>query len=270
MVSKDHYLPLNLLGIREVGGRNIVEIKVGLINKPGAIAEVSRVLESMGVNILDGVHSAETYTGTWIFYIDKPEHITLDEIKLRISRLRSVTGIEIRSRRLGEIILDGFHYPIVQGGSKVIVIPIEHFVKVMDSMIRDFKTGGKYILFLMGLSFGESIGEYVSSKCKSIDKSKSVELALEFLRIYGLGVPRVYNISSGTFRVELSECFEAEVERPKEVSECYFMRGTITGIMRKILDNENLIAVEENCRIRGDRRCVFSIREAKEDVPLIL
>ena len=226
-------------------------------NVVGALNKITGRLAESGINILAGMHAQYKDEVLWLSFLEVPEDVSVEKALKEISSMDVVT--HLRYERLDKTDrFDKFMFPLKVFDRRMVILTDYMFYGFRKAVIDVLKSGGEVIIYRQGLTSGEILASRLKERFK--EELKTVEDTLRFtenaFRAFGWGIVEFRSIDpkikTGSIIVKESmECFE------RSDIKCHFMRGVLTGVLRKIFDDENINLMEYRCSSRGDPYCEY-------------
>jgi predicted hydrocarbon binding protein len=238
----------------------LVEFSICLKNVPGALAEVSNLLASLGVNIYSGFlnfYPGED-KGRWAFIAElKGVGVSAEELVNRIKGLRNVLEVEYMHAKFDSLLIDVMHFPLLVMGLRSFIFKVDTWGSIAAHLLQRFGTGGAVILYEMGLKAGEARAKEVVTEGFSGSLAFDVILA-ERIGL-GWGIPKLLEFNEkevkGSLLVEeLFECLPFK-GKAKE-SRSHLFRGYLVGVIQHLF-NKRVKVEEVECVAKGDQACLF-------------
>ena len=256
--------PLIIGNLVRLDGKDIKGIMVRLVNTPGVLAKVLSILAKYRVNIL-AVNFPEVASGEkgTLFIIASFMKSDYRRIESEIHSLEFVEDVKIKDPQIGNLLVDLYHFPIVDiEGKRLLIFTENDMESLVVHLKKCFKEGGLAFLYHQGLLTGLLLAD-VYKKWEIQDLR--VALYVNFLRAHALGRYRAeilnYIRKRDTIKIRIKaydmwECTIAKKYGIKEHS-CYFERGVIAGIIESYL-NKRVKLKEEKCIAVGNSHCLFT------------
>jgi predicted hydrocarbon binding protein len=238
----------------------LVEFSICLKNVLGALAEVSNLLASLGVNIYSGFlnfYPGED-KGRWAFIAElKGVDVSAEELVDRIKGLSNVLEVEYMHAKFDGLLIDVMHFPLLVMGSRRFILKVDTWGRITAHLLQRFSTGGAVILYEMGLKAGETRAKEVISE--GFSGSLALDVILAERIGLGWGVPRLTefdekNVGGSISVQELFECLPFK-ETGNE-SRSHFFRGFLAGVIQHLF-NKKVKVEEVECIAKGDQVCLF-------------
>ncbi len=247
-------------------GRNISQIAIKVDNVPGALAEVASKMTKHGINILSGLLMAEPggEHGIIVLFLDfTNSSITVGDLVEELRSLPMVRNADMVVRQVGHMAIDGTTYLTTFLGDRVVVLDVMDMGAMFNWLIDTFGTGGRAILFDMGLRAGAR----AAKKLKEDYGLSGRELVETFLALhvaagwFDYEITR-YDEAERTFTIKLFENFEClslRGHQPRDRPTSVLVKGVLTGIFRAAYGSD-LVVDETLCIAKGDDYCEFSVK----------
>ena len=236
-----------------------VEFSICLKNVPGALAEVSNLVASLGVNIYSGFlnfYPGED-RGRWAFIAElKGLDVSAEDLANRIKGLENVLEVEYMLPKFDNLLLD-MHFPLLVMGIRSFILKVETWGKITAHLLERFGTGGAFILYEIGLTAGEERAKEVIAE--GFSGSLAFELILEERVGLGWGIPKIIefdekNVEGSLSVQDLFECFY--FKGAANESRSHFFRGFLVGVIQQLF-NKKVRVEEVECIAKGDQACLF-------------
>ena len=214
-------------------------------------------LAEAGINILTGMHTQSKDEAIWLLFIEVPESISIEKTLKDVSSMDVVS--ELKYKKMGNVDkFDKFLFPLYIFDSRMFVLTDYMFYGLKKAVIDVLKTGGEVIVYRQGLISGEIITSRLRDRFK--EDLTSIEDVLRFaenaFRAFGWGIIEFQSINpkAKTGSIIVKESIEySESSKIK----CHFIRGFITGMLRRIFNDEKINLIEVKCASEGDPYCEF-------------
>ena len=258
--------PLIIGNQLHVNGKKIKGIWLRLINKPGVLAEVASKFAECNVNILVINFSRvveESELGTMFIVADFTK-TSCREVINKLKQLDFVKECKAVEPQFKDLLVDLFHFPIVDEEGKRLLIFTEYNMESLVVRLREyFREGGLAFIYHQGRLTGLSLAKtYKSWGIQDVLEA----LKVNFLRAHALGRYRAeiteYKRKGGGFKIAIKafdmwECVTAKKFGIRGLS-CYFEKGVIAGIVEGYTGSG--VKIEETkCLAKGDPYCLFVI-----------
>ena len=238
-------------------GYKYYETLISIKNVVGALNKITGKLARSGINILTGMHTQYKDEVLWLSFLEAPDDASIEEALKEISSMDVV--IHLKYERLDRTDrFDKFMFHLKVFDRRMVILTDYMFYGFRKAVIEVLKSGGEVIIYRQGLISGEILASKLREKFK--EELKTVEEILRFtenaFRAFGWGIIEFKSIDpktkTGSIIVKNSmECFE------RSDIKCHFMRGILTGVLRKIFNDENINLMEYRCSSRGDPYCEY-------------
>jgi|GEM_PF-1056973 len=259
--------PLIIGNLVHAKNREIKGIWLKVVNKPGVLAKIFSILAEYGINVLvtNFSHIVEEGESGTLFIVADFATTNIEEVKKRIEKLEIVEDSEIVEPQFDALLVDLYHFPIVDDKGKRLLIFTEYNMESLVVRLREhFKEGGLAFLYHQGLLTGLSLAE--TYKKWKIDDLKQA-LYVNFLRAHALGRYRAeiskYIKKRESLEIQIKihdmwECLTARRYGIKEPS-CHFERGVIAGIIEGYV-GKRIKLKEVKCVAKGDPHCLLATK----------
>jgi len=250
-------------------GRDISQIAIRASNVPGALAKIASRIAEYGINILSGLLMAEPggEHGIIVLFLDFTNSgITVEDLVRELRSLPVVGSADIVVRQVGHMAIDGTTYLTTFLGDRVVVLDVDDLGAMFNWLVNTFGTGGRAILFDMGLRAGAQAAE----KLKRSYGLSGRELVETFLALHVAAGWFDYEIirydeAERAFTIRLFENFEClslRGQRAHDKPASVLVKGALTGIFRATYGSD-LVVDETLCIAKGDDYCEFSVKREK-------
>jgi len=241
----------------------LVEFSICLKNVPGALAEVSSLLASLGVNIYSGFlnfYPGEE-KGRWAFIAElKGVGISAEDLANRIKGLTNVLEVDFMQAKFDSLLIDVMHFPLLVMGLRSFIFKIDTWGNVTAHLLQRFGTGGAVILYEMGLKAGEARAKEVVAE--GFSGSLAFDVILAERVGLGWGIPKLIefdekNVEGSLSVQDLFEClpFKGAVKE----SRSHLFRGYLVGVIQQLF-NKKVKVEEVECIAKGDQACLFRFK----------
>jgi len=261
VVSPARY-PKDILCALYSPGRRIVEFNIKKKNIPRALAKIANAMEKMNIDILSGfltVIPDEVYS-IWCFFADITDvNLKIEEVVEEIKKIDVVSEVYFTEPQFDGLIIDDIHFPLQVLNERSITFRVDSIVSMFNRIYQIFGSGGKVIIFEMGVEAGENKAKKIYERY-GMKGLKAFELILAERIAKGWGLPEInkFDLEKKECIVQVKELFECSSSVIKEESGSQFFRGYLTGILSQIFEKK-VLAEETECMAKGDPRCTFHI-----------
>jgi len=238
----------------------LVEFSVCLKNVPGAIAEVSNLLASLGVNIYSGFlnfYPGED-KGRWAFIAElKGVGVSAEDLASRIKGLRNVLEVDYMHAKFDSLLIDVMHFPLLVMGLRSFVFKVDTWGYIAAHLLKRFGSGGAVILYEMGLKAGEARAKEVVAE--GFSGSLAFEVILEERVGLGWGIPKLieFNEKNVEGSISVQDLFEClPFKGAANESRSHLFRGYLVGVIQQLF-NKKVKVEEVECIAKGDQACLF-------------
>jgi len=243
---------LAVLGERRPGYK-YYEIALSMKNEAGVLNSIIAKLVETQVNILTGLHTVIGEKGEWFTFIEVPESASIEQILGKISNMDVVLNVRYTEMKKADY-FDKFLFPLYVYDTRTIILTATTFHAIKKATIDLLKSGGEAIIYLQGLLAGSQVYDQFPRALTSIeDKLLYTE---NLFRAFGWGLAKFCALDPkakiGTIRIENS----LEAIEPTEIK-CHFTRGYLTGLLRKIFQDDSIKIKEVMCRTTGQPHCEY-------------
>ncbi|MFQ6080815.1 MAG: V4R domain-containing protein [Candidatus Bathyarchaeia archaeon] len=243
---------LMVLGERK-SGYKYYEIALSLRNGVGALHSIIAKLAEAQINILAGLHTGIGEKVEWFSFIEVPESASIEQILGKISDMDVVLNVRYTEMKRTDY-FDRFQFPLYVRDDRIMILTATTFHALKKAITDVLQSGGEAIIYLQGLLAGSQIYDQYPKELTSIeDKLLYTE---NLFRAFGWGLAKFYALDpkakTGTIRIENS----LEATESMEIK-CHFMRGYLTGLLRKIFQDDSIKIKEVMCRATGEPHCEY-------------
>jgi predicted hydrocarbon binding protein len=251
-------------------GRRLAQIVLRLRNVKGALAQVSKAVAEMDINMFSGFESASSRAevGVWSFFADVTDsRDDLESLRQKLLALPVVMGAEVILADDG-FMVDSQHFPVRISSRRALILRTEAVSEMVSHMWRVFGSGAATIIDQMA----ESMGRYSAQELmEDFGKEFVVNNLDEVLRTYtALGYGEIEVVHSNgpeSLTVHASQLFECEANaRNKLRRKSIFFRGHLRGFMSTI-HHSDFEVTEAQCVAEGDDACSFIVSRVESIAP---
>jgi predicted hydrocarbon binding protein len=150
-------------------------------------------------------------------------------------------------------------------GSRVVVMDMGGWEAIKQELDSTFLTGAAVILQRMGYGYGKSLGRMMIEKSPQQQADPYPTMKAVIMRSgWGRSGLMSGDLSKGSARIALKDCFFCSASSVSGVTDCYFLAGALNGM----LDEFTAIAhrvVEDKCRAKSDVFCEFLVERLEEE-----
>lgn len=242
--------------------RRLAEFIIKKKNIPGALAKIANAMEKMNINILSGFLTAipnEVYS-FWSFFADLTDvNLKTEVVVEEIKKIDVVSEVNFNEPKLDGLIIDDIHFPLLVSDERSVTFRVDTMVSMFNKIYQIFGSGGKVIIFEMGVEAGENKVKKIYERY-GMKGLKALELILAERIAKGWGIPESnkFDLEKKECIVQVKELFECSSSVIKEESGSQFFRGYLTGILSQIFEKK-VLAEETECMAKGDPYCGFHI-----------
>ena len=258
-LKKSEYLRNRFLIILEERrpGYTYYELLVFLSNVVGALYMVTRKLAEAEINILMGMHTHHKEEGIWISFIEVPESVSVEKTLEEISSLNVVSGLKYQKMERADI-FDKFLFPLSLFDRRMVAITDYMYHSLKKAIMDVLKSGGETMMYMQGQSLGEGAINVFKERFREelTSEEDALHLVKDTFRAFGWGIIEFQGINprAKTGSIIIDESMEyTESSKIK----CHFLRGLVTGALRKIFNDETIKLVEVKCKSEGAPYCEF-------------
>lgn len=244
--------PFLMVSEERRSGYKYYEIALSLRNGVRALHSVIAKLVEAQVNILASL-LAIGKLGEWFSFIEVPESASIEQILEKISDMDVVLNVRHTEIKRTDY-FDKFLFPLYVHDDRIMIMTATMFHALKKAITDVLKSGGEAIIYLQGLLAGSQIYDQFPKELTSIeDKLLYTE---NLLRAFGWGLAKFQALDpkakTGTIRIDNS----VEATESME-TKCHFTRGYLTGLFRKIFQDDSIKIKEVMCRATGEPHCEY-------------
>ncbi len=144
-----------------------------------------------------------------------------------------------------------------------IVITSSSFLKLLETLVNHFGSAGESMVFQMGLENGmlfcKDVLDSVNPRSESLDELFSLVLEHASKAGWANMVIEELNLQTGSIKVELRDNTFKSFCLRKNLPQCFFLRGYLSGIIKE-LTNVDYLFSECDCYADGSQRCSMSLK----------
>lgn len=264
--------PKDLVVWEYAPGRKLAQIVLRLKNVQGALAQASKAVAEMGINMLSGFDSASSVSkvGIWSFFADITDSkFDTDSLRKRLLALPVVMDVEVLLDMNG-FMVDRQHFPVRFSNRRALILRTEALSEMVSHMWRVFGSGAVTIIDQMA----EAMGRYTAQELiEDFGREFVVGELEEVLQTYAaLGyaqIAAVRSADSGSMTIHTRDLFECEANaRNKLRRKSIFFRGHLRGFMSAIFQAEFEVT-EFQCITDGDDACSFVLARVESIAPRV-
>ena len=250
--------------------RKLIGIYVTASNKPGTLLDILRVLSRYNVNVLvinfSPIPKAREEGGIFIIADFSDARISPGGLAGEIASLEDVTHVEIAEPRHPGMIVDEYHFPIVDGeGRRYILFTKSNMESLVVNVRREFGVAGLAFLYHQGRATGRKI----AVRYKQIG-IRNLYSALETLILHSTAIGRFRGeivrftlgdeVLEDAIVIRLHDNWECEVARENGLKEAasHFERGVIAGLVEAYTERK-VSAKEIKCIALEDPYCEIKV-----------
>jgi len=250
-------------------GRHVFEGSVWLRDVPGALASVATELARCGVNLVATSASSipNTDLAEWAFFAEAKEGWAgIKKTQAALEGSPSVVKSLLKEGNKG-FVVDNLHYPLrLSSGEPALIISRKTFRDMFDHLLTDFGSGGRVIIYNLGLASGMESYKHFSQVLGRESVGSRIPDLVSLYTANGWGrAERAGDLIGGSsvrpFRGALRlydsfECTGAKTNAPNSD----FIRGHIEGMILS-LTGKRVKCSETKCISMGDEYCQFEAIE---------
>jgi predicted hydrocarbon binding protein len=263
--------PRDLAVWEHAPGRKLAEIVVRLKNVKGALAQCSKAVAAMDINMLSGFETASSVSrmGDWSFFADLTDSkVDIDGLRRRLLDLPEVVDVEILPADDG-FMVDRQHFPVRFSNRRALILRTEAMSEMISHMWQVFGSGAATIIDQMA----ESMGRYTAQELiEDFGKEFIVSALDEVLQTYSaLGFAEIEVArergAEESLTVHAHQLFECEANARKKLRrKSIFFRGHLRGFVSTVFHRDFEVA-EVQCLAEGDEACSFVVAKVESMVP---
>ena len=233
------------------------ELSISISNAAGSFCQIGEKLVEREIRILKGVHRQSGDKVLWTLFVEVPESVPIADVLEKISSISVVS--ELRQRKMGETDTFGkFLFPLQLFDSRMALLADFMLFGIKKAAVDVLMSGGDLIIYTQGMYTGKSLlnalRERFSEKLHSVEET--LNFAEDAFGALGWGVLEFSELSpkAKTGSVTVRESLE---HKWSSKTNCHFVRGFITGMLRQVFDDETIEIRETKCESRGDSHCEY-------------
>lgn len=242
--------------------KRFVHVLVELRNERGALADVAAKVSRLGLDILNGLTSAEPGqpAGIWSFFaecVDKD--LQASEIQKELGRSKHVISVRVGESD-GGLLTDSFHFPLrFTPGRTAVGFNPTSIASMFRRVVSTFGSGGQVIVYEEGRAVGKEGGKFLLSAIGRATILSKISRVGDLLSGWGWGVVESIEVDKGisNVQVRVTHCFESSGAE-SAVPTCHFMRGMLEGLFETVAGNP-MGSTETICASQGQESCEFTI-----------
>ncbi len=246
------------------GGRRIVELALEILNKPGSIAKISKLLAEHNVNILWGFHAAapEDRVEIWGLFVEVPANVDLDTLISKLKSLNVVFNVKYSEKKYGQFLVDTIYYPILTTmGEQVALLSWSECIDMLKFIKEAY---GVKALYEIGKRL---IGKFAKNMCKTLrsmnlSEKEMIEYIADALTARGYGKFEIKSLDVDRGMIIISASENIECSSLRDVKE-EIWRGLIVGMleeMAKEIFKRNVEVKELTCKCIKQPYCEYVIK----------
>ncbi len=258
---------LDLSRLAYIPNRRVYALSIVASKRPSIIADVSSVFAKYGVDILYFISSTvyiNTDVMSAVVFADFTDSgISPSKLVQELKELNGVMSVEVLEEIVPGLVVDSYHYPLMVGGFRAIVIPEFTIRGWIHSFRVKHGIAAEVVLWHEGYVTGFTIFEELRKIMKGVKLDKLITIFLKLAQGLGWFIGEITELnfvkSSATIRVY--DSFECLIGKREGVNRAYshFVRGLFSGFFTALFGKE-VVAVETQCIAKGDPYCVFVVR----------
>jgi len=236
-------------------GFEYYQILVLLKNVPGNITEMTKYLETKGYNVIAMRSYVLDEVTVLTYYLEVAEtsHASAEMLRNDLSKIKNLLNVKVvKMTKTGQF--DAFHFPLVFKDTRMLAVTDEVFYSLRKQLLDTLESGGAVMLYNTGLKAGSTLFNQLLSETEDIeDQLLTIQ---DIFRAFGWGIVEIkgFTLTSREGEIIIEENLEAkELDRFK----CHFTRGVLTGLIRRILEDDSIRMDETHCKSMGDDYCRF-------------
>uniref|UniRef100_A0A7C3ITF1 4-vinyl reductase 4VR domain-containing protein n=1 Tax=Candidatus Methanomethylicus mesodigestus TaxID=1867258 RepID=A0A7C3ITF1_9CREN len=191
---------------------------------------------------------------------DTPFSIILSELE----STGMVKILEIIEPVAEGLLIDNISHPLTAGGERAIILRGAGYRDFVKGIKEQLDAAGKLFLYFEGCEMGKGYGKLHRSIAKAVGIKDPIEIcrrvSLPAFQWAGFGRAEIIQISYSGGTVAIYDSFECE--GAKVTGEPYgdLTRGILAGVYCELFGKDCEVR-ETECLAKGDKRCVFEIKE---------
>ena len=241
---------------------------VEAVNRPGVLWRILDVFRKYDVNVVSINFSPaqERQLGLMFIVVDAKDAEKVD--RQVVSELRGIDGVvsvEPEQQRRRGLLVDHYHFPIVDGMGLRCLLVNEHEYGDSLRMIREsFGSPGLALLYHEGRAIGMGYAKLLSELGVE-DLRDLITMCLDYAKTHGAFKGEILEYSfdrdkGGKITIRLYDLWECEVAKRAGVREpaSHKTRGILAGLVEGFTGRKANVR-EELCIAKGDPYCQFTI-----------
>lgn len=249
-------------------GKDTCLLALKVVNRPGVLAAMSKLMADQGVNILSGLICAEPgkEVATWISFVDLTNTgLSPEDLVKKLSSLDAVLEAKVVGLKLSDLVIDTFSFPTTFLTRRVVLFDIDAVAAMLDWIDKTFETGGHAILYEMGQQAGRAVAKSLKRKfgLKGPDVLRAI-LAFSTAMGWFKYEVRFLSLDPPSVSIKLLSSFECSpFEKCSSRPRSHLIRGFLAGAFEEAF-GVKAVAREVACLAKGDDFCEFIIEARTE------
>lgn len=241
--------------------RKLAQITVSLKNVSGALAQSSKLVADMGIQVLSGFTSApsESPIGVWSFFADVTDsEVDITKIRRVLLEAPLVEGVDIQRAEDG-FMVDRQHFPVRFSNRRALIMRTDALSGMFDRMWSVFGTGAVAIIDQMAEAMGKHTAKEIMEDLGRDLAEQSLDEILSTYTALGYGQLEVKRTEESSMTIRATGLFECESNAKNDAGrKSTFFRGHLRGLLSTIFDCDYDVT-EVECVAEGDQACSFNV-----------
>lgn len=243
--------------------KRLAHIVVKAQDVTGAMAEISMILASEGVDVRQSAAFAVERGGYYVYnafiWLTKKGY-KLDNLEAKLRASKYVLQVQAEEGVEGSVI-DTVTFPLQFEGERVVLLETIAVANMFDALEGVFGSGGSVIMKEQGFSYGKAMAAKMAQTLTRPYMVRNFSYGIELLRATGWGIPTVLKAKKDLtlVKIRVDESFECQARKSSKPSG-YFITGFVAGVV-SFLSGKELHATETACVAAGQDHCEITISE---------
>ncbi len=164
------------------------------------------------------------------------------------------------------LIIDNLSHPLTAGGDRAIIFRAAGYRGLIGGIKEQFGSGGDAFLYYEGLATGRGFGRLHRSAAEAVGLKDPAEIyrrvSTAAFQWAGFGRIEVIHLGDSGGKIAVHGSFECEGAKVTGQPCGALVRGIIAGVFAEVF-GKPFDVEETECIAKGDKRCVFEIREKR-------
>ncbi|XRH74744.1 MAG: V4R domain-containing protein [Candidatus Methanosuratincola verstraetei] len=250
-------------------GRKLVGLRFIIKADPEALAAVTKTAAKHRALPLYFASSPSAITDSYpvISFLDVTEcDVPIDEFVKDLESTGMVHHAKVIDPVADGLIIDNLSFPLTAGGDRAIILRAAGYRGLIRGIKEQFGSGGEAFLYYEGLEAGRGFGRLHRSAAEAVGLKDPLEIyrrvSTAAFQWAGFGRIEVIHLGDSGGKIAVHDSFECEVAKVTGKPYGALVRGMIAGIFAEVFGKPFQVE-ETECIAKGDKRCVFEIREKR-------